>query len=87
VRVDLFIAHFDTHNRCCIFCRSREVRARHLPGPVPLELVVETEAGTESHLVTLPPTGAVFTLELPARARGVELNEDRGLLVRRIEGL
>jgi len=59
-----------------------EVRTRHLPGPVPLAIRVETEAGTEEREVTLPAAGAVFTLELPARARSVEINVDRGLLAR-----
>jgi hypothetical protein len=59
-----------------------EVRTRDLPGPVPLVLLIETEAGPERHRVMLPAAGAVFMLELPARARDVEINADRGLLVR-----
>ena len=57
-----------------------EVRARHLPGPVPLTILIETEAGSEQHRVMLPAAGSVFRLELPAPVRDVEINEDRGLL-------
>jgi len=59
-----------------------EVRTRHLPGPVPLEVRVETEAGTQRLTVELPAAGSVFVLDLPARAREVDLNADRGLLAR-----
>jgi hypothetical protein len=59
-----------------------EVRTRHLPGPVPLTLLIETEAGPERRRVRLPAAGSTFVIELPARARGVELNGDRGLLAR-----
>jgi len=59
-----------------------DVRTRHLPGPVPLDVLIRTETGNERRLVTLPAAGGVFTLELPARARRVELNTDGGLLAR-----
>ncbi len=55
------------------------IRARDLPGPVPLEVTLFHDRGTEVRRVSLPPEGTSLTAEA---VRRVELNRDRGLLVR-----
>jgi len=60
-----------------------EVRARELPGPVPLRIRVETRDGRrQDETVSLPAGGGVFSVASPDRPRKVELNEDRTLLAR-----
>ena len=59
-----------------------EVRARDLPGPVPLQVTLVSAAGREQRIVQLPPEGGRFTFPTPAPVRRVEVNEDGGLLAR-----
>jgi hypothetical protein len=58
------------------------VRARHVPGPVPLEVAVDHAGGRVARTVLLPPEGGTFTVETATAPRRVELNADRGLLAR-----
>jgi len=58
------------------------VEASDLPGPVPLLIGVLHEAGIELRAVSLDPGGGTFTIETPTPPRRVEVNGDRGLLVR-----
>lgn len=55
------------------------VKARDLPGPVPLLLSAYRGGQRETQRVTLEPAGGTFTFDRPGVGR-VELNEDRGLL-------
>jgi hypothetical protein len=57
-----------------------DVRARDLPGPVPLLLSVVHAGGRNSRTVTLPPEGGQFDFETRGSVARVEVNEDRGLL-------
>jgi hypothetical protein len=60
-----------------------EVRPEALPGPLPLEIAVYTDDdGREARRVMLDPAGGSWTIDAPRAARRVELNADRGLLVR-----
>jgi len=59
-----------------------DVKAEGLPGPVPLLISVRHEGGRTTRRVELPPEGGRFTVETPSRARGVEVNDDGGLLAR-----
>jgi hypothetical protein len=61
---------------------SVSVQAEHLPGPLPLEVSVQHREGRATRRVTLPKQGGTFSIETPTRPRRVELNRDRGLLVR-----
>jgi aminopeptidase N len=60
-----------------------EVHAENLPGPVPLELTVVHRSGRQSLRVELPPEGGRWTVATPDSVRRVEVNADRGLLVKR----
>jgi hypothetical protein len=64
------------------FRTSVEVRARHLPGPVPLALSVPYPGGRAVRTVVVPPEGGTFVVETPKRPGGVDVNADRGLLAR-----
>jgi hypothetical protein len=57
-----------------------DVRARDLPGPVPLLLSVVHAGGRTTRTVTLEPTGGQFDFETRGSVSRVEVNEDRGLL-------
>ena len=57
-----------------------DVRARDLPGPVPLLLSVVHAGGRTSRTVTLEPSGGQFDFETKGSVARVEVNEDRGLL-------
>lgn len=57
-----------------------EVRARDLPGPVPLLLTVVHTGGRTSRTVTLDPQGGRFEFATKGSVARVEVNEDRGLL-------
>jgi aminopeptidase N len=57
-----------------------DVRARDLPGPVPLLLTVVHAGGRTSRTVTLEPGGGQFEFEAKGSVSRVEINEDRGLL-------
>jgi hypothetical protein len=57
-----------------------DVRARDLPGPVPLLLSVVHTGGRASRTVTLEPTGGQFEFVIKGSVTRVEVNEDRGLL-------
>jgi aminopeptidase N len=57
-----------------------EVRARDLPGAVPLLLTVVHAGGRTSRTVTLDPQGGRFEFETKGSTARVEVNEDRGLL-------
>jgi len=62
-----------------------EVKARDLPGPLPLELTVFHAGGRTSRRVTLPVEGGVFPVDSSERSLRVEINSDRGLLAK-VEG-
>ena len=57
-----------------------DVRARDLPGPVPLLLSVVHTGGRASRTVTLEPQGGQFEFDTKGSVTRVEVNEDRGLL-------
>jgi hypothetical protein len=59
-----------------------EIAAEGLPGPVPLTLEVQHAQGRETRAVTLEPAGGRFEVPAPAPIRRVDVNDDRGLLVR-----
>jgi hypothetical protein len=58
------------------------VEAQDLPGPLPLGITLVTDAGRDTRTVLLPLRGGSFTFDSPRSPRRVELNADRGLLVR-----
>jgi aminopeptidase N len=64
------------------FRTSLAVRARNLPGPVPLEVAVAHGGGREARTVLLPPDGGTFVVETRETPRRVDVNADRGLLAR-----
>src|SRR6185503_14697324 len=64
------------------FHTSVDVRARNLPGPVPLALSVAYPGGRATRTVVLPPEGGTFVLETPKKPGKVDVNGDRGLLAR-----
>jgi hypothetical protein len=55
------------------------IKARDLPGPVPLLLSAYRGGQRETRRVTLEPAGGSFSFDRPGVGR-VEINEDRGLL-------
>ncbi len=57
-----------------------DVRARDLPGPVPLLLSVVHAGGRASRTVVLEPEGGKFEFVTKGSVARVEVNEDRGLL-------
>ena len=57
-----------------------DVRARDLPGPVPLLLSVVHAGGRTSRTVTVEPSGGQFAFDARGPVTRVEVNEDRGLL-------
>jgi aminopeptidase N len=57
-----------------------DVRAQHLPGPVPVEVSVDYPGGRAARKVLLAPEGGRFTIETPGMPGKVEVNSDRGLL-------
>ncbi|HET9316843.1 MAG TPA: M1 family aminopeptidase, partial [Vicinamibacteria bacterium] len=57
-----------------------DVRARDLPGPVPLLLSVVHTGGRTTRTVTLEPGGGQFEFDIKGSVARVEVNEDRGLL-------
>lgn len=61
------------------------VGARQLPAPLALELTVFHEGGRAVRRVILPPSGGSFAVDSPRPAIRVEINADRGALVR-VEG-
>jgi aminopeptidase N len=68
------------------FATAVTIRARNVPGPVPLEIAVVHRNGRERSRVMLPPEGGTFTIETPAAPRRVEVNRDGGLLARVVRG-
>ena len=58
-----------------------DLRARDLPGPVPVLLSIVHSGGRTSRTVTLEPAGGQFEFESRGPVSRVEINEDRGLLV------
>lgn len=62
------------------FRTTIEVRPQVLPGPLPLEIAVSGGGQRETRVVTLPPSGGSWTFETAQKPRGVQINEDRGLL-------
>jgi aminopeptidase N len=64
------------------FRTSVDVRAQHLPGPVPLALSVPYPGGRATRTVFVPPEGGTFVVETPKRPGRVDVNADRGLLAR-----
>ncbi len=59
-----------------------EARAHPLPGPVPLEITLETSSGRETRKVVLEVNGGSWSVETRAKPRKVALNDDLGLLAR-----
>jgi hypothetical protein len=57
-----------------------DLRARDLPGPVPVLLSVVHSGGRTTRTVTLEPQGGQFEFEAKGSVARVEINEDRGLL-------
>jgi hypothetical protein len=57
------------------------LRAEDAPGPLPVEVTISVSGGKHTRRVSLDPTGS-WTLTSAERPRGVEVNEDRGLLAR-----
>ncbi len=58
------------------------LRPSRFPGPLPLQVSVVTNAGTESRSLRLGPEGGSLTTFTRDEPRRVALNEDRGLLAR-----
>src|SRR6185503_20039175 len=65
-----------------LFRTTDEVRAQHLPGPVPLALSVPYTGGRATRTVMVPPEGGTFVVETPKTPGRVDVNGDRGLLAR-----
>jgi hypothetical protein len=59
-----------------------EARPRALPGSVPLQITVESDAGRETQRVVLDAGGGSWSVVTRTRPRKVALNEDLGLLAR-----
>jgi len=59
------------------------VKARDLPGPVPLQVTLRFLEGAETHVETLLPEGGRWEYVTSAPPRKVEINDDLGLLARR----
>ena len=59
-----------------------DVKARELPGPLPLQLTVFHPGGRVNRQVTLPAEGGSFALDSKERPIRVEINADRGLLAK-----
>ena len=59
------------------------VKARHLPGPVPLTVALRHAGGVVTHVETLTPEGGRWEYVTPSPPRKVEINSDLGLLTRR----
>ncbi|HET7291219.1 MAG TPA: M1 family aminopeptidase [Vicinamibacteria bacterium] len=57
-----------------------DVKARDLPGPLPLELAVFHAGGRARRTVLLPAEGGSFSIDSRERPIRVEINGDRGLL-------
>jgi len=62
------------------------LRPSRFPGPLPLQVSVETSAGTELRTIRLGPEGHSITIDTRDRPRRIALNEDRGLLARIARG-
>jgi aminopeptidase N len=58
------------------------IGARQLPAPLALELTVFHEGGRAVRRVILPPSGGSFAVDSPRPAIRVEINADRGALVK-----
>jgi hypothetical protein len=61
---------------------SVELRVEDLPGPVRLELTLQTRQGRQAEEVTLSPEGGSYRFAVPAPVSRVEVNSDRLLLAR-----
>jgi hypothetical protein len=59
------------------------VKARDLPGPVPLSISLRLGAADDVRRETLAVEGGQWTYETRTAPRKVQINEDRGLLIRR----
>ena len=57
-----------------------EVRPMHLPGAVPLEILIGLSGGDQRRKVTLLPEGGAWTFVVPTKPRKIEVNSDLGLL-------
>jgi aminopeptidase N len=58
------------------------VDALELPGPVPIEITLEREAGRETRIETLSPEGSAWEIDTGYEPRRLRVNEDAGLLAR-----
>ncbi len=59
-----------------------EARPQLLPGPVPVEISLETAAGRETQKAVLEVNGSSWSVETRSEPRKVALNQDLGLLAR-----
>jgi hypothetical protein len=59
-----------------------DVATRDLPGPVPLQIAFSQGGRRETRTVTLAPEGGRFTFDSKGRPGRIEVNADRGLLVK-----
>jgi len=62
------------------------LRPRRFPGPLPLQVSVVTNAGTELRAIRLAPEGGSVTIDTREAPRRIALNEDRGLLAQIARG-
>jgi hypothetical protein len=60
-----------------------QVQPQDLPGPLPLEISLETHEDPIVRRVVLEPAGGRWRIVAPVRVRGVEVNENRGILAER----
>jgi hypothetical protein len=58
------------------------VSTERLPGPVPIEIVLEHEGGRTSRVEVLPAAGGRWEIETSHPPRRVRINEDAGVLAR-----
>jgi hypothetical protein len=60
-----------------------QVQPEDLPGPLPLELSLETRGDRTVRRVVLEPAGGSWTIVTPDPVRGVHIDENRGILAER----
>jgi Peptidase family M1 domain len=72
---------WSSHSTVDGFQTTVVLRPRVFPGPLPIQVSVETSTGTESRTLQLAPGGSSLTIDTRDKPRDVSLNDDRGLLV------
>ncbi len=58
------------------------MHAHDTPGPLPVEVTIESSAGRERRRVVLEPPGGSWTFTTKQQPRSIDLNDDRSLLAR-----